>query len=102
MRHQSLPRLKWGAYRLRAHVMFSVGTGLLLFSIGTVPSMARSNNKEGQSGVASVYSTSSGSGKQNQHWRTAESWSAHRRSSVVAVWNEGARDEQDQRPLGRC
>ena len=53
--------LEMGAYRLRAHVMFAVGTGLLLFSIGTVPSMARSNNKEGQSGVASVYSTSSGS-----------------------------------------
>jgi rare lipoprotein A (peptidoglycan hydrolase) len=41
--------------------MFAAATGFLLFSISTAPSMTRANSNHSQSGVASVYSTSSGS-----------------------------------------
>src|SRR6516162_1487773 len=41
--------------------MFAAATGFLLFSVSTAPSMTRANSNHNQSGVASVYSTSSGS-----------------------------------------
>ena len=46
---------------MRAHLMFAAATGFLLFSASTAPSMTRTNSNQSQSGVASVYSTSSGS-----------------------------------------
>ena len=45
--------------------MFAAATGFLLFSVCTAPSMTRANNNHSQSGVASVYSTSSGSRTSN-------------------------------------